>query len=116
MSMTLRLMAFVKDRPNQIIPATEFEQFGRQSWRTRLAEARKKFESANDGTIEYRPLYKPSHQDNCPAIQAWDVEGACNCGKSKTLTLSRYVYVPARSAEPIPPVPQGHDVNGWNLR
>lgn len=54
MSATARLMAFVKDRPNTWIHATEFEQFGRQSWRSRISDARKKFEAVQDGTIENR--------------------------------------------------------------
>lgn len=54
MSFTARLMAFVKDRPFTWIPAREFEQFGRQAWRSRIADARRKFHAARDGTIQNR--------------------------------------------------------------
>lgn len=96
--MTARLMAFVKDRPNQWIRATEFEQFGRQAWRTRLSEARKKFEAAHDGTIENRVqrVYREAEGD----LEAW------------VFLRSEYRYIP----EPVSVPAEGHDLNTWGLR
>lgn len=52
---TLRLMAWIKDRPNQWISAFEFQQFGPLCWRTEISRARKRFKAARDGTIDYQP-------------------------------------------------------------
>lgn len=95
-SFTLMLMAFLKDRPNRWLAATEFEQFGRQSWRTRLSEARKRFEAAGDGTIENRVTRSRP-------------------GDRYQWTLSEYRYVPP-GIETRAENPKGHDINGWGLR
>lgn len=42
-SFTMRIGAFFQDRPLVWIPATELEQFGRQAWRTRLSDARRRY-------------------------------------------------------------------------
>lgn len=94
-SFTARLMAFVKDRPLQWIPALEFEQFGRQAWRTRISEARQKFEAAHDGTIENR---QRSHM-----------------AKDGTrFTHSEYRYVPEPVASEAPS--DAADLNAWSLQ
>lgn len=89
MSATARLMAFVKDRPGQWIHATTFEQFGRQGWRTRISNARQKFQAVQDGTIENQVL---PIRDASGTIVRKD---------------SFYRYVPAET----PPRMSGHNVN-----
>jgi hypothetical protein len=96
-SNTSRLMAFVKDRAGCWLPATEFEQFGRQAWRTRISDARKRFEAVQDGTIENRVRRVYVNDDG----GYW--------------LVSEYRYVP-RAVE-SPAVSQaGHDVNRFDLR
>jgi hypothetical protein len=52
---TARTMAFLQAHPRQWIAAIKFEDVGgRQAWRTRLSEARLKFQAAGEGTIENR--------------------------------------------------------------
>jgi hypothetical protein len=110
--MTSRLMAFVKDRAGHWLPATEFEQFGRQAWRTRISDARKRFEAVQDGTIENR--VRRGHSAGCAKLFAADLEeeARCDCGGR---IRSEYRYVP-RVVE-SPAVSQaGHDVNRFDLR
>ena len=87
-SFTLRLMAFLKDRPNVWIPAIEFEQFGRQAWRSRISDARRRFRAANDGDIEN------------------------SVTKVNRTKLSLYRYVPPSAVEQR----RGHDLNEFGLR
>lgn len=47
------LEAFVRANPNVWIPAVLFEPFGRQAWRTRLSDVRKRVE-AEGGALENR--------------------------------------------------------------
>ena len=48
-------MDYLRAHPQQWIPAVQFEGIGgRQAWRTRLSEARLKFQAAGEGTIENR--------------------------------------------------------------
>lgn len=107
-SFTARLMAYVKDRPNRWIPAQEFEQFGRQAWRSRISDARKKFHEAQDGTIENR--WRHQHEAGCAKLFAADLEefARCDC---RPWTLSEYRYVPQSALAET-----GHDVNQWGLR
>jgi hypothetical protein len=110
--MTSRLMAFVQDRAGCWLPATEFEQFGRQAWRTRISDARKRFEAVQDGTIENR--IEVGHFAGCAKLFAADLEedARCDCGGWRR---SLYRYVPQR--EDPPAVSQaGHDVNRFDLR
>lgn len=88
MSATSRLMAFVKDQPLKWLPATAFEQFARQSWRTRISDARKKFEAVHDGTIENRVRKVPARTGGY-------------------FILSEYRWVPQRAATPA----EAHNLN-----
>lgn len=101
---TLRLMAWIKDRPNQWISALEFEQFGRLCWRTEISRARKKFKAAGDGTIENRPVY--GHRPGCAKVFLADLEedARCDCGGWRR---SEYRWVPQREATPT----EAHNLN-----
>lgn len=88
----LRLMAYVKDRPGQWLPATAFEQFGRQAWRSRVSDARKKFEAANDGTIENR--IRREHRAGCAKVFMADLEEHAACDCPGVWIISEYRYVP----------------------
>lgn len=79
-SYTRDLIAFIKAREGRWISAIEFEQFGRQAWRTRLSEARLQLQAAGEGTIENRQrmMRVPDHSGR---IVRW--------------VLSEYRYVPA---------------------
>lgn len=113
-SNTARLMAFVKDQPNRWIPATSFEQFGRQAWRSRISDARKKFEAARDGTIENRQRWQYRHRLDCPKWQAADASSSiCQWCKPVRFTISEYRYVPQADGELAH---ETHDANAWNLR
>jgi hypothetical protein len=90
---TRRLMAFVKDRPGEWLPATTFEQFGRQGWRTRISDARQRFEAAHDGTIENR-VRRPGR-----------IDGRV-CGP----LISEYRYVPQANGSDHSVGP-GHNTN-----
>ena len=51
-SFTDRVMAFFRSHPQEWIDAIRFESVGgRQGWRTRISEARLKFEASGEGTI-----------------------------------------------------------------
>lgn len=106
MSFTLRLMAFVKDRPGVWIPATAFEQFGRQAWRSRISDARQKFEAAKDGTIENRQR-----------IAVKVIAGTNDVWQEKTFKISEYRYMPeGGSLAPAEPESRGANLNDWSLR
>lgn len=77
-SYTRDLIAFVKAREGRWISAIEFEQFGRQAWRTRLSEARLQLQAAGEGTIENRQ----------------SIARMVLNGRPRRLTLSEYRYVP----------------------
>jgi len=79
-SLTQQLAAFLKARPHQWIGAREFEQFGRQSWRTRLSECRKAPHFMN---IENRVT-----------IREW--KGTLPMGQSRHWKQSEYRYVPSQ--------------------
>lgn len=53
-----QLEAFLRARPGAWIAAVDFEQFGRQAWRTRLSEVRQVIE-AEGGVIENRQRRVP---------------------------------------------------------
>jgi hypothetical protein len=73
---TARTMEFFRNNPLRWIEATRFEPIGgRQAWRTRLSEARVKFEADGEGTIENRQ-------------RRMKVDG-------REWTLSEYMFVPA---------------------
>jgi hypothetical protein len=73
---TQRTMEFFRNNPHRWIEATRFEPIGgRQAWRTRLSEARVKFEADGEGTIENRQ-------------RRMKVDG-------REWTLSEYMFVPA---------------------
>lgn len=99
-SFTVRAMAYFKDRPLVWIPAVELEQFGRQAWRTRISEARQRFEAANDGTIENRVLIGAMYPGT----------GAAR------YTISEYRYVPASTPEPTTQASEPHNPNAFTLR
>jgi hypothetical protein len=49
-----RLQEFFIERPHQWIAARDLEFAGRQAWRTRISELRKRLEAADLGTIVNR--------------------------------------------------------------
>lgn len=107
-----RLEAYFKARPNVWIDGLELGRIGcgAYGWRSRLTPLRRQCGMV----IENRQRYVYSHEDGCPAVQAWDtwdIEHACNCGRSKRRTVSEYRYVPA-----VPQVDAAHDTNTWSLR
>lgn len=55
-SFTEGVIEFVKAHEGQWIDAIRFEQFGRQAWRTRISDARKRLQTRGEGTIENRVL------------------------------------------------------------
>ena len=96
MTFTERVMAYFRERPNVWIRAESFELVGgRQAWRSRIADARVRFQAEGAGTIENRCTTIREHLQTCPGLQAWDVPGACNCGRPRRWTLSEYRFVPA---------------------
>lgn len=93
MTFTERVAAHFKAHPLLWIDAIELESVGgRQAWRTRVAEVRKQFQAAGEGTIENRTRRQRTG--------------------TRTWTLSQYRYIPDVSE---PTRPQGHDV-GFDLR
>lgn len=77
MNFTDRVMAFFRERPNVWLRATLLEEpGGRQAWRTRISDARKRFEAAGEGTIENR-----TRRIKTDGGEAW--------------TLSEYRFVPS---------------------
>lgn len=56
MSYTDAVIAFVQAHEGIWLDAIRFEQFGRQAWRTRISDARRRLEQAGKGTIENRVL------------------------------------------------------------
>lgn len=93
-SMTLRLMAWIKDKPYIWISAFDFEQFGPLCWRTEISRARKRFQQANDGTIENR-------------ISIGFIDG-------KPWRRSEYRYVPQSAQTDETRTP--HNLNSFQLR
>jgi hypothetical protein len=61
-SFTDGVIAFVTAHEGQWLDAIRFEQFGRQAWRTRISDARKRLEAAREGTIENRVLRGKDHR------------------------------------------------------
>lgn len=55
-SFTNEVIKFVTSHEGQWIDATRFEQFGRQAWRTRISNARKRLEASGRGTIKNRVI------------------------------------------------------------
>lgn len=55
-SFTDGVIDFVTSHEGQWLDAIRFEQFGRQAWRTRISDARKRLEARGLGTIENRVL------------------------------------------------------------
>lgn len=55
MNRAQRVIAFLEQRPNTWIRATEFEPVGgRQAWRTAISEARQRLQAERRGDIENR--------------------------------------------------------------
>lgn len=55
MNRAQRVIAFLEQRPNTWIRATEFEPIGgRQAWRTAISEARQQLQAERRGDIENR--------------------------------------------------------------
>jgi hypothetical protein len=62
---------------------------GRCAWRTRCSECR----TLLGMDIETRVRTVHDHDSGCPALQAWDVEGACGCLRQRVYRVSEYRYV-----------------------
>lgn len=85
-----KVAAFFREHVNEWVGALDLETVGgRQAWRTRVSDCRKKFGMH----IENRQRRIGEHAVNCPALQAWDVEGACSCDKPP-MHISEYRYLP----------------------
>jgi acyl-coenzyme A synthetase/AMP-(fatty) acid ligase len=52
-----KVIAFFAAHEGQWIDAIRFEQFGRQAWRTRISDARRRLVADGKGTIENRVLH-----------------------------------------------------------
>jgi hypothetical protein len=52
--------------------------------------------------IENRVRYESDHRGDCPALQAWDIEGACQCDRP-LIVVSEYRY--------LAQAPQGRDAS-----
>lgn len=88
---TQMVIDYFKAHPNEWIDGLTFAEFaGAYAWRSRISEAR-----ASGMNIENRQRTEKEHAANCPALQAWDIEGACSGCKKRTFVHSEYRYVPA---------------------
>jgi hypothetical protein len=100
-SFTEAVRQYLTDRPSVWVDARELQKIGGNfAWRTRVSDARKQLEKDGLGTIEnqiQRKVY--GHEKDCPAIQAWDIEGACQCSRPVVRTDSFYRYVPVSPVE-----------------
>lgn len=114
-----QVAAFFRLRVGQWIAASELESVGgRQAWRTRVSECRKQLGMH----IENRLRREGEHAADCPALQAWDIEGACSCDRPQ-IVISEYRYLDhtplGRSADvPVPdrwPVYEAPYQETWNL-
>lgn len=87
-SLTQQLAAFLKARPHQWIGAREFEQFGRQAWRTRIADCR-------------QPPYSMRIENRVRIVRQ---TGPIGPGRSRTFKVSEYrlVGTQLRLAPPEP--------------
>jgi len=87
-SNTERVADFLRAHVGRWIDASEFEALGgRQAWRTRISDCRTKLGMH----IENRVRYIGEHAADCPALQAWDIEGACMCNRP-LIVVSEYRY------------------------
>ena len=82
---------------------------GGYGWRTRISDARRRYAL----TIENRVRHVTDHEPSCPAMLAWDIPGACQCGRSRVYVVSEYRYVPA---VPETTGSDPYDANTWGLR
>lgn len=96
LSNTEAVAAFFRAHVGQWIHASELEAFGgRQAWRTRVSDCRKKLGIH----IENRVRYEGEHRGDCPALQAWDIEGACECNRP-LIVISEYRFLEHRPIGP----------------
>jgi hypothetical protein len=114
-----KLDAYFRAKPDVWIDGMELATVaGSYAWRSRISNLR----TERGMVIENRKRTMPQHLGNCPALLAWDIAGACNCGKSGRYTVSEYRYVPkaecaGEQGEAIPVSGEGHDLNvGFQLR
>ena len=81
------------------------------AWRSRVSDCRRQFSM----TIENRQTKRHDHTFACPAWQAWDVEGACTCGRARVTVKSEYRYVPS-TIDADTTTEQTFNTNDWSLR
>lgn len=95
-SLTDRVMDFFRQHPAVWIEASRLEApGGRQAWRTRTSEARRRFKASGEGDIVNR-------------TRTQKIDG-------RIFTLSEYMFWPKAKAQPTPAQP--HDLNApWELR
>ena len=88
-SNTEKVAEFFRAHVGKWIQAYELEPYGgRQAWRTRVSDCRKKLGMH----IENRVRYEGEHEAGCPALLAWDIEGACHCQR-RPVPISEYRYL-----------------------
>ena len=89
MSLCDRLEQFFRARPDTWIDGRALaEVAGNYAWRTRASDLRKR-----GMQIDNRVRIVREHAASCPAVLAWDVPGACQCGRPRTFKISEYRYV-----------------------
>lgn len=85
-----RVADYLKSRPNTWIDGMTLAQIGgTYAWRSRVSDARRDLGLQ----IENRQRVVKEHSRGCPAVQAWDVAGACSCGRPHRRTVSEYMLV-----------------------
>lgn len=93
MSRTFRdaVADYLKGNQGQWVDGMVLQQIGGcYAWRTRLSECRTKLGMV----VENRQRRVRDHEPGCAALSAWDIEGACHCGRPATQVISEYRYVP----------------------
>ena len=98
MTLRDRLAEYLKDPENAgaWIDGRELATIGGSyAWRSRISDCRTQLGMQ----IENRQRYMRDHALSCPALAAWDIPGACNCGRARRYTVSEYRYVPPPDRE-----------------
>ena len=86
-----RVANYLKSHPHTWVDGMTLAELGGQyAWRSRISDARTQLGMV----IENRQRTVRDHAEQCPGIQAWDIPGACQCGKPKRYVVSEYRYVP----------------------
>jgi hypothetical protein len=107
-SFTQAVYDYLTARPGVWVNAVTLERIGgRCAWRTRVSEVRRQLHREGSGTIANKQTLVREHQAGCPALQAWDVPGACNCDRLKVFKVSEYRFEPADDAATLAVEPTG---------